>query len=380
MKTLSVGMVGYGFIGKVHSLSYLNLPYYYNPVPAKIKLAGVYSYHLENAKRGAEEASYEFATDDWMDLIKDDDIDIIEICTPNINHKQVILEALDAGKHINCEKPLALNLAEAKEILQKANKYPELVFQMCFNNRYHPMVMRAKKLIEEDFLGEVFTVRASYLHSGYIDPGRPMSWRMEKKNSGGGALFDLSSHLIDLIIYLVGDFEKINARLKIFHKKRPLPGKTGKFGTVEVDDLALMMFELKNGALGTLEGSRVATGTNDEYRVEIHGQKGAIRFNSMQPNFLEAYDVRDPSEPIGGRRGFTAIETVQRLPKPANQFPGPKFSIGWMRAHMGNAFDFITNIAEGNKPHADINAGYRVQEVLEACLESDKKDIWVKLP
>ena len=100
----------------------------------------------------------------------------------------------------------------------------------------------------------------------------------------------------------------------------------------------------------------------------------------MQPNFLEAYDVRAPSEPIGGRRGFTAIETVQRFPGPATQFPGPKLSIGWIRSHIGNVFDFITNIVEGSKPHADINAGYKVQEVLEACQESDRKDMWVKLP
>jgi predicted dehydrogenase len=140
------------------------------------------------------------------------------------------------------------------------------------------------------------------------------------------------------------------------------------------------MFELENGAVGTLESSRIATGSNDEYRIEIHGKKGAIKFNSMQPNFLEVYDCRSSSEPIGGRRGFTAIETVQRFPEPAIGFPGPKFPIGWMRPNIGNVFNFITNIVESRKPDTDMYAGYKVQEVMEACQISDKRGSWVDLP
>jgi predicted dehydrogenase len=149
---------------------------------------------------------------------------------------------------------------------------------------------------------------------------------------------------------------------------------------VDVDDLALLLFELKNGAIGTLEATKVATGANDELRLEIHGEKGAIRFNSMQPNFLEVYDTRDAEEPIGGWRGFKALETVQRYPKPAVAFPGPKFSVGWVRFHAGNAYDFIKNIVEGKKPEADMYAGYKVQEVIEAAVISDREKRWVDLP
>jgi len=149
---------------------------------------------------------------------------------------------------------------------------------------------------------------------------------------------------------------------------------------VDVDDLALLMFELENGALGTLEATKVATGANDEIRLEMHGEKGAIRFNSMQPNYLEVYDTRDAEEPIGGWRGFKALETVQRYPKPAAAFPGPKFSVGWMRYHIGNSYDFIKNIADGSKPEADMEAGYKVQEVIEAGVISDRDKKWVDLP
>ncbi|HAJ95435.1 MAG TPA: hypothetical protein DCP02_04285 [Actinobacteria bacterium] len=380
MKTLGIGMVGYGFIGKVHTLSYLNLPYYYKPMPARLKMVGVASVPIADAQEGVEQAGFEFATDNWKDLLKRDDIDIIEVCTPNFLHKEIIIESLKAGKHVNCEKPLAMNLAEAKDIVEAADAHPALISQMTFEYRYQPAMMRAKKLIDEGFLGRIYSARIVYLHSGNSDPNRPLHWKIQKKFCGGGSLYDLASHVIDLTRFLLGDFKKVFSRLEIFTKKRPLPGKPGEFGEVDVDDLALIMFESQNGCIGTLEGSKVATGVNDEYRIEIHGEKGAIKFNSTQPNFLEVYDTRDVGEPIGGRRGFTAIETVQRYPKPATQFPGPKFSVGWMRYHCGNAFDFITNVAEGKKPDSDMYSGYKVQEVLEASQISNDRGRWVDLP
>ncbi|MFC2144754.1 Gfo/Idh/MocA family protein [Actinomycetota bacterium] len=380
MKTLGIGMVGYGFIGKVHTLSYLNLPYYYKPMPARLKMVGVASVPVSDAEEGVEQAGFEFATDDWRDLIKRDDIDIIEVCTPNFLHKEIIIESLKAGKHVNCEKPLAMDLAEAKEIVEVADAHPELISQATFEYRYQPAMMRAKKLIEEGLLGRIYNARIVYLHSGNSDPNRPLYWKVQKKFCGGGSLYDLASHVIDLTRFLLGDFKKVFSRLEIFTKKRPIAGKPGKFGEVDVDDLALIMFESQNGCIGTIEGSKVATGANDEYRIEIHGEKGAIKFNSMQPNFLEVYDTRDTAEPIGGRRGFTAIETVQRYPKPATQFPGPKFSIGWMRYHMGNAYDFINNVSDGTRPISDMHSGYKVQEVLEASMISNKEEKWVDIP
>ena len=380
MKTLGIGMVGYGFIGKVHTFSYLNLPYYYKPMPARLKMVGVASVPVSDAEEGVEQAGFEFATDNWKDLIARDDIDIIEVCTPNFLHKEVIIESLKAGKHVNCEKPLAMDLAEAKEIMEAADAHPELISQVTFEYRYQPAMMRAKKLIEEGLLGRVYSARIAYLHSGNSDPNRPLYWKIQKKFCGGGSLYDLASHVVDLTRFLLGDFKKIFSRLEIFTKNRPIAGKPGQFGEVDVDDLALIMFESQNGCIGTIEGSKVATGANDEYRIEIHGEKGAIKFNSMQPNFLEVYDTRDTGEPIGGRRGFTAIETVQRYPKPATQFPGPKFSVGWMRYHSGSAFDFVKNVAEGTKPVADMHSGYKVQEVLEAATISNSEGRWVDLP
>ncbi len=380
MKNLGLGMVGYGFIGKVHTISYLDMPFYYNPMPAKVNMVGVCSVPIEDAKEGVEKAGFTFATEDYRELIDRKDIDIIEVCTPNYLHKNIIIEALEAGKHVVCEKPLAMDLQEAKEILEAAKQHPQQIAQVSFEYRYQPAIMRAKQLIEEGFLGRIYNTRVVYLHAGNADPNRPLYWKIQKKYCGGGSLYDLGSHIIDLTRFLLGDFKKVFSRLDIFTKERPLAGKPDTMGQVDTEDLALLLFELENGATGTMEATKVANGTNDEVRFEVHGQKGALRFNSMQPNYLEVYDARDAGAPIGGQRGFKAIETVQRYPQPAVPFPGPKFSIGWIRYHMGSAFDFLNNIAQKKQPEADMYAGYKVQEVMEAAVISDQKGRWVDLP
>ena len=378
MKILGVGIVGYGFMGKVHAYSYLNLPFFYEPLPVKLKMVGVCSSPIADANEGIEQAGFEFATDNYMDLIKRDDIDIIDICTPNFLHKEIMINALNAGKHVNVEKPLAMNLTEAKVLLDAANVHPELISQMCFEYRYTPAILRAKQLIEDGFLGEVYSLRAVYLRKS--DTKRPINWKVQKQYCGGGSLYDLASHVIDIIRFLLGDFKKIFSKLETFEKERPVEGSPTQMCKVDVDDLALLLFEMENGTIGTLEANRVATGTNNEIRIEIHGEKGAIKFNSMQPNFLYAYDTRDVVEPIGGERGFKALETVQRYPKPAVAFPGPTFSIGWLRCHSGNAYDFIKNIVEKTKPVLDIYSGYKVQEVIEAASISDAEKKWVDIP
>ena len=341
-------------------------------------MVGVCSYPISDANMGIEQGGFEFTTDNYIDLMNRDDIDIIDICTPNFLHKEIMISALNAGKHINIEKPLAMNLSEAKTLLNAANAHPELISQICFEYRYTPAIIRAKQLIEEGFLGKVWSVRAVYLRKS--DNKGPVNWKVQKQYCGGGSLYDLASHLIDLIRFLLGYFKKIFSKLETFTKERPAASGSNEMYKVDVDDLALLLFEMENGAVRTIESNRVATGTNNEVRIEIHGEKGAIRFNSMQPNFLYVYDMRDEVEPIGGRRGYNALETVQRYPKPAANFPGSTFPIGWIRAHSGNAYDFIKNIVERTKPILDIRAGYKVQEVIEAASISDAAKKWVDLP
>jgi len=377
MEELGVGVVGYGFIGKVHTYGYLNLPLFYDPPPAKIKLVGVCTAHKQTAKEAKDIGNFSFATTSYQDLLKRDDIHIINCCTPNYLHKNILIDALKSGKNVYCDKPLAMNLAEAKEILQVAEKSNK-IHQMTFEYRFIPAVMRAKQLIEEGFLGKVFSFRGCYLHSGYIDPNRPISWRLDKKKAGGGALFDLGSHILDLIRYLLGDYKSVFASTRTFINERPLPNNSSRKAKVEVDDISFLQLEMQNGALGTLEASRLATGANDDLRIEIHGEKGAFYYNHMNPNWLWIYDTRDTKEPIGGLRGFKRVETVQRYPKPAI-LPGPKFSIGWMRYHIASQYDFVKRIVDGKKGNPSFYDGYKVQEVMEAAYLSAKKRRWMSV-
>jgi len=176
----------------------------------------------------------------------------------------------------------------------------------------------------------------------------------------------------------LGEYKTVFAKSYTFIKERPLPENPAKKAKVEVDDISFLQIEMENGAAGSVEVSRLATGTNDELRIEIHGSKGAIYFNLMDPNWLWVYDTRDSGEPIGGFRGFKKIETVQRYPEPAS-LPGPKFSIGWMRYHVASQFDFVTRIVEKKEGNPSFYDGYKVQEVMEAAQISARERRWVNL-
>jgi len=377
MKTLGVGIVGYGFIGRVHAYGYLNLPLFYQTLPVRVKLVGVCTAHLETAKKARDEIGFAVATTNYKELLKRDNIHIIDCCTPNFLHRDILMDSLRAGKHIYADKPLATNLKEAEQILNVAQE-SETVRQMAFEYRFIPAIMRARQLVEEKFLGKVFHFRMMYLHSGYVDSERPLSWRLDRKKAGGGALQDMGPHVIDLIRHLLGDVKAVNTVNKTFIGQRPLPGEPNKKAKVEVDDISLMQVEMKSGAVGTVEVSRLATGSNDELRIEIHGDSGALCFNLMDPNWLLVYDNKDPKDPIGGLRGFKKIETVQRYPEPVS-LPGPKFSIGWMRYHIASQFDFIMRIAEGKQGNPNFHDGYKVQEVIEAAYQSAERGEWVKI-
>ncbi|PWH20900.1 MAG: hypothetical protein DDG58_00400 [Ardenticatenia bacterium] len=374
---IRIGLIGYGFIGKVHTLAYQALPLMYDPMPARVKLVGVSAASRESVQKAIDQAGYVFGSTDWREVVAREDIDVIDCCVPNHLHYEVVMAALRAGKHVYCDKPLAANLIQAREMLAEAQRSGRQ-HRMTFHLRFVPALMRAKQLVEEGFLGQVFSFRACYLHSGYVNPNRPMSWRLDAA-AGGGALVDLGSHVLDLLRYLLGDFAEVFAVTETFIKERPLPGQPERRAAVTVDDLAMLTLRTVNGALGTVEASRLATGTNDDMHIEIYGQQGALRFNLMDPNWLYVFDARDPEAPLGGNRGFKAIESVQRYPSPA-VLPGPKFAIGWLRYHVASQFGFITSLVRGQPSPPDFEDGMRVQEIMEAAYRSAREGRWVSLP
>lgn len=367
-------MIGYGFMGKMHSYAYASLPFVYDPPPAKVKLVGVCAASEASRNLAIERAGYEFATGDYRELLDRDDIHIINVCTPNYLHKEQAIAALAAGKHLYCDKPLAMNAAEAREVVDAAER-TNLTCQITFHNRFSPAMLRARQLVEDGFLGDILSFRGVYLHSGYADPDRPMSWRLDLAQSGGGALVDLGSHLIDLMRMLVGDFARVQGNLQTIVKERPIAKGSPEKETVLVDDLAVMQVELASGAIGTLEASRVATGAQDDLRIEIHGTRGAIRFDMMEPNWLWAYDDTRPSAPLGGDRGYSRIECVQSYPKPA-ALPGAKTPVGWMRFHIASIHEFVSNVVAGRPGSPSLRDGLVVQEVMDAVVRSSQTGRW----
>lgn len=329
-----------------------------------------------------EQAGFELAATDYEALISRDDIQIINVCSPNDTHYPLLRAALMAGKHIYCDKPLALNPAQAEEIVVLAQSV-STVKQMTFNYRFVPALMRARELAEAGFLGDLFQFRAAYLHAGYIDPKRPFSWRLDMARSGGGAIADLGAHIVDLVRYLVGpgtgvarggEFTQVSATMQTLIPTRP-DQNTGKPRTVDVDDITIAQCTLEGGAIGTLETSRLATGVQDELRLELHGSRGSIRFNLMDPNWLDAYDATRPEGALGQDRGVTRIEAVTRYPKPY-ALGATKNTVGWLNFHIQSLFDFIGNVArseEGLPPssHSPTFAdGLATQRVIAACQRS----------
>lgn len=376
MDELRIGIIGFGFMGKTHTYGYKTIPLYYSNLPFKIRLVGICDAVPEVAERAKETLGFEFATSNPDDIFNNKDIDIIDVCTPNIYHKDAVLKALAAGKNVYCDKPLATSFEETKEIIDALDKY-DLTTQMALQYRFFPATMRAKELIEEGKIGKIMSFRSCYLHSGSVDPKKPIGWKQDKKFGGGGVLFDLGSHILDVMYYLLGEYASVFAKTEVIYKQRP--DKTGNMVDIEADDIAFLMLRMKNGGIGTIEASKVATGVNDELRFEIHGDKGAMRFNLMDPNWLEFYDNTLPEESLGGTKGYTKIECVQRFKKPGGDFPSSKFSIGWIRSHVHSLYNFVSCVYEKKQASPSFKEGAYIQYVMEKAYEADRDSKWVDL-
>ncbi len=377
---LRIGIVGFGFMGKMHSHAHRSMGFYYDPVPVKTRLAGVATQSEATLGRALNDWDFPFGTLNFRELCAREDIDIIHCCTPNHLHKDVLLCALEHGKHVYMDKPLSSTWEDAQTMARCAAAHPECVTQMTFQYRFVPALLRAKQLVESGALGRLFSVRLNYLHAGYVDPGRPFAWRLDPaKSGGGGALFDLGAHVVDLARHLFGEIDAVFHARETFIRERPMPGAPETRAEVKVDDLSLLTVRFQNGALGTIESSRIATGSQDEIRVEAHGSGGAIRFNLMQPNFLEYFDEGAAGGDYGGERGYQAIECVSRYPKPS-ALPGPKNTIGWERFHVHAIHEFLRCVREGRPAQPDVADGARTQAVLEAALRSSAGQGWAEVP
>lgn len=376
MDEIKVGIIGFGFMGKTHTYGYRTIPLHYNNLPFKIKLVGICDASAQVAQQAKETLDFEFATTNPDDIFSRKDISVVNVCTPNVYHKEMVLKALSAGKNVYCDKPLTAGYDESRAIIDALEKFP-VITQMALQYRFFPATMRAKELIEEGRIGKIMSFRAAYLHSGSVDPNKTLGWKQDKKFGGGGVLFDLGAHVFDLIYHMLGEYAGLLAETRIVYPQRP--DKNGNMVDIEADDLALIIVRMKNGGTGIIEASKIATGANDELRFEIHGDRGAIRFNLMDPNWLDFYDNTAPEAALGGVKGFTRIECVQRFRKPGGDFPNSKFSIGWIRSHVHCLYNFLDCVYTGKTASPSFKEGAYIQYVMEQAYKSDTMKQWVIL-
>lgn len=374
MKEIKVAVLGMGFIGKVHTYAYATLPYFYTKLPYRIKLAGVYNRTLATAQKARDDYGFGFATDNVDDVLLRGDVDAVSICLPNFQHAECVKKALGRGLHVYCEKPLTATEAEANEILQ-ALPGKDVCHQIVFHNRFFAAVMRARQIIEEGRLGRILSFNATYQHPGNVDSGKKFDWKCAKEYTGGGVLFDMGSHVLDMIYYLIGEYKGLFAKTQIAHRARL--DEHGNVCRVEVEDAAYIVAEMKNGAQGTVHVSKLAAGSNDEFIVEVFGERGALKFNLMDPNWVWFYDNTLPHAGLGGDRGFVKIESVQRYDWPGGSFPSPKLAGGWLRAHVHSLYCFLDCVRQGKPCKPDLRDGAYIQHVMQVAYDSDKANAWL---
>ena len=371
MKIIGVGVIGWGFMGKTHTQALRNIALFYPGIDFQIKLRCICSRRLKKAEEAARLVGFESYTDDYRELLARKDIDVVSICTPNDQHEAMAIAAIQAGKHVYIDKPLAVTSQSAGRIAAAAAT-ANVFTQMVFNNRFTPAVLRAKQLVDEGRIGEVLTFSARYLHSGSIDPNRPIGWKQQMQ---GGVLLDLGSHALDLLTWMIGYPQKVFCKMRTLYADRPT--KDGGREQALSEDHVAMLLEMPNGAVGSVEASKIATGANDELTLEIRGEKGALKWNSMDSNYVYFYDQTLPEAAYGGMRGFTQIESVARYPAPGGQFLPPKNSLGWDRGHLHCYYTFLDAVAHGRQPENSIQDGARLQCLMDRIRLSAETGEWV---
>ncbi|MBM3211876.1 Gfo/Idh/MocA family oxidoreductase [Candidatus Poribacteria bacterium] len=382
-KKVNVGLVGYKFMGKAHSNAYSDVSMFFD-VDAVPVMKVICGRDEKGVKAAAAKFGWEEYETSWEKLVKRPDIDLIDITAPSNAHKEIAIGAAEAGKNIFCEKPLALNLADAREILKTAEK-AAIKHMINFNYRTAPAVALAKKMIDQGILGKIYHFRGVYLQDWIIDPNFPIVWRLDKNVAGSGSHGDLNAHIIDIARFLVGDFKSVVGMEETFIKERPLTeiGTTGGLaakatggkGQVTVDDATLFLARFENGAVATFEATRFAAGRKNHNRFEINGSKGSVVFNLERMNELEYYNVDDPE----GLQGFRTIQTTDGSHPYLHAWWPPAHIIGYEHTFIHQVYNLMQAIAHDKMPSPSFVDGVKCQEVLDAVVRSINEKRWVDI-
>ena len=379
-------MIGGGFMGKAHAMAYAAMPMFFWPAPAIPHRKVVVDVNDVLAEEARQRFGFEEASSDWKDTIARDDIDVVDICTPNNVHAEIAIAAAKAGKHIICEKPLARTVKETRA-MTKAVKEAGVTNMVAFNYRRTTAVALAKRFIDEGRIGKILNFRGTYLQDWSADPNGPLSWRFQKNIAGSGAIGDIGTHVVDMAHYLVGNITEVNAITKTYIKERPIQaggvdklGASDKktdapLGIVDVDDEVLSLIRFETGAVGTLEATRNAYGRNNFLTLEIHGEEGSIHFNYERRDELQVMFASDP----GDARGFRTIYTGPAHPYGDGLWPIPGLGIGYSETKIVECRDFFAAIVNGETPTPDFAEALQTELVADALIKSGQTGNWVEV-
>ena len=385
-KTLGVGMVGYAFMGAAHSHAWRSAGRFF-PLPMDVDMAVVCGRTEPGVVEARDRLGWRDYETDWRRLLDRDDVSLVDICTPGDTHAEIAIAALEAGKHVLCEKPLANTVAEAEAMTAAATAAGArgVRSMVGFTYRRVPAIGLARRLVADGRIGTIRHVRAQYLQDWITDPEAPLSWRLQKDRAGSGALGDIGAHIVDLTQYITGEhLAGVSAILETFVKERPIPteasGLSGVAGTergeVTVDDAAIFLGRFDGGALATFEATRFAAGRKNAIRIELNGSLGSLAFDFEDMNVLRFYDNTEDAATAGFRR-ILVTEPVH--PYVAAWWP-PGHLLGYEHAFTHQVVDLVTALAEGTDPAPSFADGLQVQRVLAAVETSAAKDsVWTEV-
>src|SRR3954449_5840652 len=386
-RPLGVGLIGYAFMGAAHSQAWRTAPHFFD-LPLHPELRVLVGRDKERLTDAAARLGWQETETDWHRLLERDDVDLVDVCTPGDTHAEIAIAALEAGKHVLCEKPLANTVAEAEAMAEAAARAAAkgVRSMVGFTYRRVPAIAFARQLVAEGRLGQIRHVRAQYLQDWIADPTAPMSWRLEKEKAGSGALGDIGAHIVDLTQYITGDrLTGVSGMLETFVTERPLPAAAGSLsgvagegtGQVTVDDAALFLGRFTGGALASFEATRFALGRKNAIRIEINGSGGSLAFDFEDMNVLEFFDGTEPAETAGFRR---ILVTEPEHPYVAAWWPAGH-GLGYEHGLTHQVVDLVTAIAAGRQPTPSFADGLQVQRVLDAVERSSADgSTWTEIP
>ncbi len=359
-------------MGKAHAIALRSVATVFPDIAAPI-LSCLVDTNSEKVARLAEAWGFATSSNDWREVCDDPDIDVVDICTPNHLHKEMTLAAIESGKHVYCEKPLALTGTEAMQIARAARE-ASVRTSMGFNYMCNPVVEMARQMIAEGQIGDVFSFRGSYQEDYLADPTTAFSWRCLREQGGQGALADLGTHLINMAEYLLGPIDAVMGSLTTVHAERPDP-VSGVMRTVENEDIAQVLLKFSRGCTGSMDISRIATGKKCGLTFEIFGSKGSLEFDQERMNEIRYYACGDDA----GQRGFRTILAGPEHPDYGAFCPASGHGLGINDLKIIEVRNLLCSITTGEPVYSDFDNGCRVQLLADAIESSSSKKCWVEI-